>query len=69
LNKAHEIELARTGLIDFSDFLDFKSNISVEGDGEVYPDVYSEFDKGKGDGNKKGKGKKAATGNKESSKA
>ena len=69
LNKVHEIELARTGLIDFSDFLDFKSNISVDGEGEVYPDVYSEFEKGKGDGSKKGKGKKAATGNKESSKA
>lgn len=44
LNKTHEIELNRTGLIDFSDWLDISYN--VDGSGDVYiQDIYSEFEK------------------------
>lgn len=59
LNKIHEVELIRTGLIDFSDFLDFKSNIEVDGQGNVYPDVYDELER-EGESKKKGKGKSPA---------
>lgn len=53
LNRMHEIELTRAGLVDFSDFLDLKYD--VDADGEVYPDVYSEFEKGVKQDNKKKK--------------
>jgi hypothetical protein len=46
----HEVELNRAGLLDF-DFFDIKYD--VDGDGEVYPDVYSEFGKGVDDKRKK----------------
>jgi hypothetical protein len=41
-------------LLDFGDFFDIKY---VDGDGESYPDVYSEFEKGVDDKKKK-KGEK-----------
>jgi len=56
MNKMHELELTRAGLLDFGDF--FEIQYDVDGEGEVYPDVYTEFEKGSGDGKgKKGKGK------------
>jgi len=59
LNKLHEIELGRSGLLDFGEF--FSIDYDVDGAGQVYPDVYSEFEKGSGDTKgkkKKGKGGK-----------
>ena len=57
MNKIHEVELTRAGLLDFGDF--FEIQYDSDGDGEVYPDVYSEFEKGAGDEKKKkGKGGK-----------
>lgn len=58
LNKIHEVELTRAGLLDFGDFFDIQYDKDAEG--EVYPDVYSEFEKGvdnkkKKGGNKNGK--------------
>ena len=54
LNKIHEVELTRAGLLDFGDFFDIQYDTDAEG--EVYPDVYSEFEKGV-DQSKKKKGK------------
>ena len=60
LNKIHEVELTRAGLLDFDEFFDIQYDADAEG--EVYPDVYSEFTKGGGeDKKKKGKGGKPAT--------
>ena len=60
LNKIHEVELTRAGLLDFDEFFDIQYDADAEG--EVYPDVYSEFTKGGGeDKKKKGKGGKLAT--------
>ena len=57
LNKIHEIELTRAGLLDFGDF--FEIQYDTDGEGEVYPDVYTEFEKGvTSDKKKKGKGGK-----------
>lgn len=57
LNKIHEIELTRSGLLDFGDF--FEIQYDVDGEGDVYPDVYTEFEKGiESDKKKKGKGGK-----------
>ena len=57
LNKIHELELTRSGLLDFDDFFSIKYD--VDGADEVYPDVYSEFTKGSAnDKKKKGKGGK-----------
>jgi hypothetical protein len=57
LGKIHEIELGKAGLLDFGDFFDI--NFDVDGDGQVYPDVYDEFEKGIIDTKKKkGKGGK-----------
>ena len=56
LNKLHEVELTRSGLLDFGDFFDIQYD--QDGEGEVYPDVYSEFEKGSGEKKKKGKGGK-----------
>jgi hypothetical protein len=59
LNKIHELELTRSGLLDFGDFFDIQYD--VDGADEVYPDVYDEFTKGgSSDKKKKGKGKGAA---------
>ena len=52
LKRMHEVELNRAGLLDFGDFFNIKYD--VDGDGEVYPDVYSEFEKGVDDKKKKG---------------
>lgn len=57
LNKIHEIELTRAGLLDFGDF--FEIQYDTDGEGEVYPDVYTEFERGvPSDKKKKGKGGK-----------
>lgn len=58
LNKIHELELTRSGLLDFGDF--FEISYDVDGEGDVYPDVYDEFSKGSvNDKKKKGKGSKS----------
>jgi hypothetical protein len=54
MNKIHEIELGRAGLLDFGDF--FEIQYDTDGEGQVYPDVYSEFEK-ETDTSKKKKGK------------
>ena len=60
LNKIQEVELSRSGLLDFGDF--FEIQYDTDSEGEVYPDVYSEFEKGKGEEKKKkGKGGKMPT--------
>jgi hypothetical protein len=57
LNKMQEIELGRAGLLDFGDFFDIQYDTDAEG--QVYPDVYDEFDKESGEQKKKkGKGGK-----------
>lgn len=57
LNRSHEIELTRAGLINFSQFTDIKYDI--DGEKQIYPDIYDEFEKGVDDGEKKkGKGGK-----------
>jgi hypothetical protein len=43
LGKIHEIELTRSGLLDFGDYFDIQYD--VDGEGDVYPDVYSEIEK------------------------
>jgi len=55
MNKIHELELTRSGLLDFGDF--FEIQYDADAEGEVYPDVYTEFERGAGEGKKKGKGK------------
>ena len=55
LGKIHEVELNKSGLLDFGDFFDIKYDTDAEG--QVYPDVYDEFEKGQ-DNSKKGKGGK-----------
>jgi len=52
LGKIHEVELNKSGLLDFGDFFDIKYDTDAEG--QVYPDVYNEFEKGQ-DNSKKGK--------------
>lgn len=57
MNKIHEIELGRAGLLDFGDF--FEIQYDTDGEGQVYPDVYSEFEKDSEEKKKKkGKGGK-----------
>jgi hypothetical protein len=57
LNKMQQIELGRAGLLDFGDF--FEIQYDQDAEGQVYPDVYSEFEKGvESDKKKKGKGGK-----------
>ena len=57
LNKIHELELTRSGLLDFDDFFTIKYD--TDADGEVYLDVYDEFERGLvDDKKKKGKGGK-----------
>ena len=57
LNKIQEVELTRSGLLDFEDFFDIQYDKDSEG--EVYPDVYSEFGKEEPETKKKkGKGGK-----------
>jgi hypothetical protein len=60
LNKIHEVELNRAGLLDFDDFFSIKYDTDAAS--EVYPDVYNKFVKGFGeDKKKKGKGSKVST--------
>jgi hypothetical protein len=54
LKRMNEIELGRAGLLDFGDFFDIKYDTDAEG--QVYPDVYTEFEEG-GEDSKKKKGK------------
>jgi hypothetical protein len=57
LGRMHEIELGRAGLLDFQDFFDIQYDTDAEG--QVYPDVYSEFSgETTEDKKKKGKGGK-----------
>jgi len=56
LGKMHEIELGRAGLLDFGDF--FEIQYDTDAEGQVYPDVYDEFERGVEDKKKKGKGGK-----------
>jgi hypothetical protein len=56
LNKMQEIELGRAGLLDFGDFFDIQYD--TDGEEQVYPDVYDEFEKGGEEKKKKGKGGK-----------
>lgn len=53
MKKLSEIELTRAGLLDFGDFFDI--SYDVDGDGQTYPDIYSEFEKGVSSDKKKGK--------------
>ena len=53
LNKIHEVELTRAGLLDFDEFFDIQYD--VDGEGEVYPDVFDEIQKGSDDKKKKKK--------------
>lgn len=43
LKKHSEVTLAKSGLLDFGDFFEIKYDVDAEGD--VYPDVYTEFEK------------------------
>jgi hypothetical protein len=43
LGRVREIELNRSGLLDFGDFFDIKYD--MDADDKVYPDVYTEFEK------------------------
>lgn len=55
-NMKHETELTRGGLLDFGDFFEIKYD--TDGEGEVYPDIYNEFEKEPvSSKKKKGKGK------------
>lgn len=56
LGKMHEIELGRAGLLDFGDF--FEIQYDTDAEGQVYPDVYDEFERGSEEKKKKGKGGK-----------
>lgn len=59
LKKIHEVELTRSGLLDFGSYFDIQYD--VDGNDEVYPDVYTEFEKGIESDKKKGKGGKFPT--------
>lgn len=59
-NKKSEIVLTRNGLLDFGDFFDIKYDVDSEE--QVYPDIYTEIEKGKE------KDKKGLKGLKETSK-
>ena len=56
LNKKSEIELTKKGLLDFSDYFDIKYD--TDSQGQVYPDVYKEFEKGADEKSKKDKSPK-----------
>ena len=53
LNKIHEVELTRSGLLDFNEFWDIQYD--VDGSGNTYPDVFDEIQKGSDDKKKKKK--------------
>ena len=54
-NKKSEIELTRSGLVDFGEFFDIKYDVDAED--QVYPDVYTEIERGTDDSKDKKKGK------------
>lgn len=57
LKKSNEIELTRKKLLDFGDFFEIKYD--VDSQDQVYPDIYTEFEKGTPEEKKKkGKGGK-----------
>jgi hypothetical protein len=56
LGKKNEIELTKAGLLDFTDFFDIKYDI--DGEGDVYLDVYDEFSKASSEDKKDKKGEK-----------
>ena len=53
LNKKSELELTKKGLLDFSDYFDIKYD--TDSQGQVYPDVYKEFERGADEKSKKDK--------------
>ena len=53
-NKKSEMELVRSGLMSFGDFFDIQ--YEVDADDNVYPEIYSEFEKGIDNDKKKKKG-------------
>lgn len=53
LNKTKEVELTRSGLLDFDEYIDFK--VDTDADGEIYPDILGELERGSDDKKKKGK--------------
>jgi len=63
-NKKSEVDLMRSGLVDFGEFFDIQ--YSVDSDNQVYPDVYTELETQK-EKEKKG-GKKGLLGQKETPK-
>ena len=54
-NKKSEIELTRSGLVDFGEFFDIKYDVDSED--QVYPDVYKEIEQGASQGKDKKKEK------------
>lgn len=54
-NKKSEIELTKSGLLDFGDFFEIKYD--KDGEDNVYPDVYTELENDKNSDDKKKKGK------------
>ena len=53
-NRKSEVDLTRSGLLDFGDFFEIK--FDTDGEGEVYPDVYKEIEKEESGLEKKKKG-------------
>lgn len=53
LNKTKEVELTRAGLLDFDEYIDFK--VDTDAEGEIYPDILGELERGSDDKKKKGK--------------
>jgi hypothetical protein len=52
-NKKSEIELTKSGLVDFGEFFDIKYD--TDSQEKVYPDVYTEIERGSEEKDKKGK--------------
>jgi hypothetical protein len=53
LRKIQELELTKNGLLDFDEFFDI--SYSVDAEGQVYPDVFTEIEIDSNDKKKKGK--------------
>ena len=53
LKKKSEIQLSRSGLVDFGEFFDIKYDVDAED--QVYPDVYKEIEQSAQSKEKKGK--------------
>ena len=54
LKKKSEVQLSRSGLVDFGEFFDIKYD--VDADDKVYPDVYKEIEQTTGEKKKKSEG-------------